>query len=70
MSEKQIGQLDAPQPAQNQALRKQVGAAVDQWYADQMHNTVVSRDTAVHNHIHAAKQSLIDAVVNAIKTKE
>lgn len=47
-------------------LEQNVQAAVDKWYADNMHNTAVSRDTAVHNLIHGAKPALIKAVTDAV----
>lgn len=48
------------------ALTQIVQAAVDKWYADNMHGTVVSRDTDVHNLIHNAKPALVKAVVAAV----
>ena len=47
-------------------LESRVQGAVDKWYADAMHNTVVSRDTAVHNHIHEAKPALVQAILAAV----
>lgn len=44
-----------------------VSAAVDRWYAENMHNSVVSRDTAVHNHIQGAKPLLVRDLVEALK---
>lgn len=54
-------------PAQNNALEQNVQNAVDQWYRDVLHNTVVSRDTDVHNLIHNAKPALIEAVTAAVR---
>lgn len=54
----------APQP---DALVQSVQAAVDKWYADNMHNTVVSRDVDVHNLIHQVKPALVEAVVAAVR---
>lgn len=51
-------------------LTAKLKAAIDQWYADHFHNSVVSRDTAVHNLIHDAAPALVAAVVNAVQTKE
>lgn len=47
-------------------LESKVQAAVDKWYADRMHNSVVSRDTDVHNLIHEAKPALVQAVLAAV----
>lgn len=47
-------------------LERKVQEAVDQWYAANMHNSVVSRDTAVHNLIHDAKPALVQAVLAAV----
>lgn len=55
-----------PAPQQNTALESRVQAAVDKWYAGSMHNTVVSRDTAVHNVIHEAKPALVQAILAAV----
>jgi hypothetical protein len=59
----------AKQKTQTQAseqLASQVQAAVDKWFADHLHNSVVSRDTDVFNLIHNAKPALIDAVIVAV----
>lgn len=48
-------------------LLQNVQAAVDKWYADNMHGTVVSRDVDVHNLIHSAKPALVEAVVAAVR---
>lgn len=54
----------APQP---DALAQNVRDAVEKWYRDNMHNTVVSRDIDVHNLIHEAKPALVEAVVAAVR---
>lgn len=46
--------------------REVVQQVVDKWYADNMHNSVVSRDVDVHNLIHNAKSSLVDDLVAAL----
>lgn len=53
-------------PNLSDELTQNVQAAVDKWYVDNMHGTVVSRDTDVHNLIHKAKPALIQAVVAAV----
>lgn len=50
----------------NEELANKVQNAVDKWYADNMHNSVVSRDTDVHNLIHNAKPALVAAVIEAV----
>lgn len=47
-------------------LRNKVQRAVDQWYVDSMHNSVVSQNTAVHNLIHDSKPALVEAVLAAV----
>lgn len=47
-------------------LAANVQAAVDKWFVDNLHNSVVSRDTDVYNLIHNAKPALIQAVVESV----
>jgi hypothetical protein len=37
---------------------EQLIAEAEQWFADTMHNSVVSREVAVYNHVHAAFEDL------------
>lgn len=62
-----MGRKEQPQAEVN-PLRQQVQDVVDQWYRDNMHNTVVSRDTDVHNVVHNAKGLLVEALVAALAT--
>lgn len=48
------------------ASREVVQQVVDKWYADNMHNSVVSRDVDVHNLIQNAKASLVDELVASL----
>lgn len=72
MSEKKPAPAPAPaqedsQPAAPAAtLEQNVQAAVDKWYVDNMHGSVVSRDIDVHNLIHNAKPALVKAIVAAV----
>lgn len=52
------------------SLPKKLEQVVDQWFADQFHNSVVSRDTAVHNLIHDAKPALKKALADALGQTE
>lgn len=56
----------AQQNKTSDVLVGKVQGAVDKWFADNLHNSVVSRDTAVHNLIHDAKPALVAAVVAAV----
>lgn len=47
-------------------LEQDLQVVVDKWYADNLHNSVVSRDTAVHNLLHKAKPALVKAIVAAV----
>ena len=51
-------------------LAARVEVVVAAWFADNFHNSVVSRDTAVVNLIHGARPALVKAVVDAVQTKE
>lgn len=65
-----MAKRDQPQEQQVEKvddLAQEVRGAVDKWYVDNMHNTVVSRDTDVHNLIHSAKPALVEAVVAAVR---
>lgn len=57
----------AKQAQKPDALVQSVQGAVDEWYARNMHNTVVSRDTDVHNLIHSVKAELVQSVVAAVR---
>jgi hypothetical protein len=48
------------------SLETKVQQAVDQWYVERMHNSVVSRDTDVHNLIHEAKPALVQAILAVV----
>lgn len=48
------------------SVQQNVEAAVNKWYTDNLANSVVSRDTAVHNLIHDAKPALVQAVIAAV----
>jgi hypothetical protein len=48
---------DAAAPAA-EAAPDPLDALVDRWFAETMHNSIVSRDTETHNHVHAAVAEL------------
>jgi hypothetical protein len=54
------------QDSASEQLVNKVQGAVDKWFHDNMHNSVVSRDTDVFNLIHNAKPALVSAVVEAV----
>lgn len=56
-----------PLAEQPDALSQIVRDAVDRWYRDNLTNSVVSRDTDVHNLIHHAKPALVETVVAAVR---
>lgn len=71
----------APEPAPSEnkfekvvdeaeALAHRITAAVEKWFHEHLHNSVVSADTQVINHITVAKPALIAGVVAAVKAKE
>ena len=64
MAKQQSNTSDAPQ---KDATENKVRAAVDKWYADNMHNSVVSRDADVHNLIHRSKDQLVQLVLDAVR---
>jgi hypothetical protein len=49
---------DLAREASTHAAAHPLHAIVDDWFASHFHNSVVSRDTEIHNHLHAAVQDL------------
>ena len=67
MSKKEQPQQEEQPAVVADPLLQNVQAAVDKWYVDNMHGTVVSRDVDVHNLIHSAKPALVEAVIAAVR---
>lgn len=51
----------------SEELTKKMQDVVDKWFAGNLHNSVVSRDTDVHNLLHASKPALVQALVDAME---
>lgn len=42
---------------------------IEQWFADTMHGSVVSRDVVIYNHVHAAYEDLKNRIATMLTGK-
>ena len=65
VSQEEIDQAVGASPAS--ILREKIDGAVDRWFAENVHGTVVGRDTESYNHIYRSMPVLKDMLEKALK---